>query len=403
MQKKHHRADFPFFQEHPHLVYLDSAATSQKPAVVIDAIGDFYRKGNTNVHRGLYPLAVRLSRQYVAVREKVASLLQAEQTAEIVFTSGATEGINLVAQSFLLPQLRAGDEVLITAMEHHANLLPWQQLCRQHGARLRVVPVLADGTLDQTAFRHLLTERTALLAMTYISNTLGTINPVQEMIAHLRAFRPEIPVLVDAAQAVSHYSIDVRQLDCDFLVFSGHKVFGPTGIGVLYGKKRHLERMLPLKFGGDMIESVSFEKTTFAEVPRRFEAGTTNIAGVIGLGAAIDYLQSLDRLALRTQLHALHDQAVRGLAEIPGLRLVGTAREKAAIVSFVLEQAHPHDVASFLGSDQVAIRAGHHCTQPLMEHLGLPGTVRASFSIYNTASDVQRLVQSVREVADFFQ
>jgi cysteine desulfurase/selenocysteine lyase len=403
MQKTHCKVDFPFFREHPELVYLDSAATSQKPVVVLQAIDDFYRKGNTNVHRGLYPLAARTSRQYEVVREKVARLLHAEQPQEIVFTSGTTEGINLVAQSYLLPRLQPGAEVLITGMEHHANLIPWQQICQQSGARLRIIPVLESGELDRAAFRQLLNERTALLALTYISNTLGTINPVGEIIAELRAYHSEIPVLVDAAQAIAHYVVDVQQLDADFLVFSGHKAFGPTGVGVLYGKKRHLEAMRPLKFGGDMIENVSFAETTFAAVPRRFEAGTTHVAGIIGLGAAVDYLESLDRPALQEYLQALRALAAEGLSNIPGLRIIGTADKQAAIISFVLEQAHPHDVATFLGSDQIAIRAGHHCTHPLMEHLGLPGTVRASFSIYNTEADVQKLVKAVQEVARFFR
>jgi cysteine desulfurase/selenocysteine lyase len=288
-------------------------------------------------------------------------------------------------------------------MEHHANLIPWQQICQQSGARLRIIPVLESGELDRAAFRQLLNERTALLALTYISNTLGTINPVGEIIAELRAYHSEIPVLVDAAQAIAHYVVDVQQLDADFLVFSGHKAFGPTGVGVLYGKKRHLEAMRPLKFGGDMIENVSFAETTFAAVPRRFEAGTTHVAGIIGLGAAVDYLESLDRPALQEYLQALRALAAEGLSNIPGLRIIGTADKQAAIISFVLEQAHPHDVATFLGSDQIAIRAGHHCTHPLMEHLGLPGTVRASFSIYNTEADVQKLVKAVQEVARFFR
>lgn len=393
---------FPIFQYHPDLIYLDSAATTQKPRVVIEVIDDFYRKGNANVHRGLYPMAARTSQQYEQVREKVAGFIHATSPEEIVYTSGTTAGINLVAQSFLAPHFIAGSEIIITAMEHHANLIPWQQLAIQKGGQLRIAPIDATGTLDMEAFENLLSEKTAMVAFTHISNTLGTINPVKKLVELIRNFRPDIPVLIDAAQSAAHYPLDVSDLDVDFLVFSGHKLFGPTGIGILYGKKQHLESMNPLVFGGDMIKNVGFEKTVFAESPRRFEAGTTNIAGVLGLGAAIDFVQSLDRKVLRAQLKELHDLAVAGLSEISGLKVIGTAAEKSAIVSFVLDQAHPHDIASFLGAENIAIRAGHHCTQPLMDAWDLPGTIRASFSIYNTEQDVQRLVQSVKQIAAFF-
>lgn len=394
--------DFPVFQYHPGLIYLDSAATSHKPAVVIESVIRFYQQENANIHRGLHPMAARASAKYEAVREKVADFIHAGSSNEIVYTSGTTDGINLVAKGFLSQCIQPGDEIIITTMEHHANIIPWQQLAQSTGAVLRVAPIEADGTLEVSAITQILSPRTVMVAFTHVSNTLGTINPVQELVQQIRAYREDIPVLVDAAQSAAHYELDVQVLDVDFLVFSGHKIFGPTGIGILYGKKSRLEQMQPVRFGGDMIDTVSFEKTTFAGVPRKFEAGTTNIAGVIGLGAALDYLQQLDRSDLRKQLRELQEEASNRLAEVEGLRLVGTAPAKSAIVSFVLEQAHPHDIASFLGAENIAIRAGHHCTEPLMKAWGLPGTIRASFSIYNTREDVDRLVKVVKEVAAFF-
>ncbi|HKK77154.1 MAG TPA: cysteine desulfurase [Saprospiraceae bacterium] len=396
------RNDFPVFKHHPSLVYLDSAATSQKPDVVIAAIQHFYASENANIHRGLYPMAARASRKYEAVREKVAHFIGATSQQEIVYTSGTTQGVNVVAQAFLRPRLRPGDEVIITTLEHHANIIPWQQLVEGSRAKLKVIPLNEAGELELSTLFGALSERTAMVACSHISNTLGTINPVREIVEGVRRYRADIPVLVDAAQSVAHYDLNVQALDCDFLVFSGHKLFGPTGIGVLYGKAQHLRQMSPITFGGDMIEYVSFERTSFATAPRKFEAGTTNIAGVIGLGAAIDYISKIDRAAVREGLKALHDETIAGLKDIPGLRIIGNARNKSAIVSFVLEQAHPHDIASFLGAENIAVRAGHHCTQPLMDTLGLPGTVRASFSLYNTRRDVERLVKAVREVADFF-
>lgn len=397
-----HKNDFPVFRHHKDLVYLDSAATSQKPEVVIDAIQRFYTQENANIHRGLYPMAAKASRQYEQVREKVARFINARAEQEIIYTSGTTEGINLVAQSYLEPRLQAGDEVVISAMEHHANLIPWQQITARKQARLKVVPISELGELDLDEFQAALSEKTAMVACTHISNTLGTINPIQEIIKRVRSFRQDIPILVDAAQSAVHYELDVQEIDCDFMVFSGHKIFGPTGIGVLYGKEERLQEMQPIRFGGDMIENVSFESTTFAKAPRKFEAGTTNIAGVIGLGAAIDYIQTLDRETIRQELSQLHNLAVQDLEAIQGLTIIGKAKSKSAIISFVLEQAHPHDIASFLGAENIAIRAGHHCTQPLMDFLHLPGTVRASFSIYNTKEDVRRLVNAVRTVAEFF-
>lgn len=395
-----HKKDFPIFQAHPNLVYLDSAATSQKPRQVIDAITQFYSQENASINRGLYQLGAQASQKYRAVREKVAHFIHAKSDKEIVFTSGTTDGINLVAQSFLRPQLKAGDEVLISSMEHHANLIPWQQVCKMAGAELKIIPIKEDGTLDQVAFKALINERTKMLAIVHISNTLGTINPVKKLIevAHQKG----IPVLVDAAQSAAHYPLDVQDWDADFLVFSGHKIFGPTGIGILYGKTEHLTPMQPIRYGGDMITRVQFQETQFADIPKRFEAGTGNIAGVIGLGAAIDYIKHLDRKGVAQYLKDLSQYAAGALQSIEGLKIIGQAAQKSALHSFVLQDIHPHDIATFLGADHIAVRAGNHCTQPLMDAWGLPGTVRASFSIYNTREDVDRLVESLKNIQSFF-
>lgn len=393
---------FPIFESHPDLTYLDSAASSQKPRVVIEAISNFYTHNYASINRGLYQLGAETTQRYEGVRAKVAEFIGAAQDREIIYTSGTTESINLVAQAFLAPQLKAGDEVLITAMEHHANLIPWQELCRSKQAKLLVAPIDKKGILLLEEFQSLISPRTKMIALTHISNALGTINPIKKLIQIAHQQQPLIPVLIDAAQSAAHYPLDVQDLDCDFLVFSGHKVFGPTGIGVLYAKQAHLENMQPIRFGGDMIESVSFQQSSYASYPRRFEAGTTNIAGVIGLGAALDFVQSLDRIAVLQELAALRKLAEESLQEIEGLHIIGQAAQKSALISFNLGEIHPHDMATFLGTDQVAIRAGHHCTQPLMDAWGLPGTVRASFSVYNTVADIERLVASVQKVKTFF-
>ncbi len=394
------RSEFPIFSHHPELIYLDNAATTQKPEAVIRATSDFYQKENANIHRGIYELAANASQKYEQVRRTVASFIGAERPESIVYTSGTTEGINLVAQSFLAGRLQPGDEVVISAMEHHANLIPWQQVCKMQGAKLRVIPVSEAGEIDLAVFKKMLSERTKMVALVHVSNTLGTINPVEEMIemAHSR----DIPVLLDGAQSVAHYPLDVQALDVDFFVFSGHKIFGPTGTGILYGKPEHLENMEPVTFGGDMINSVSFETTTFAAVPQRFEAGTTNIAGVIGLGAAIDFLMKFDKNDILAHLKNLTETATDALRQIDGLKIIGTAQNKSAIVSFTLGNVHPHDVATFLGSENIAVRAGNHCTQPLMDFYGLPGTTRASFSIYNTAEEALRLAEALKDIQRFF-
>jgi cysteine desulfurase/selenocysteine lyase len=402
MESTQIKSDFPIFQAHPELVYLDNAATTHKPRCVVDAMYRFYTAENASINRGLYQLGAQASRKYQAVREQLAGFLGASSRRELVYTSGTTDSINLVAQSFLLPRLQPGDEVLVTAMEHHANLIPWQEVCRQSGAQLIIAPVNEKGELDMKAFTALVGPQTKFIAVVHVSNSLGTINPIKKIIDLAHGQAQAVPVLVDAAQSAAYYPLDVQDLDCDFLVFSGHKVFGPTGIGVLFGKLAHLEQMRAIRFGGDMIERVTYQETTFAQAPRRFEAGTANIAGVIGLGAALAYLQNLDRSAILQQLAGLRDQATEALQSIDQLKIIGTARNKSAIVSFVLEEIHPHDIASFLGASSIAIRAGHHCTQPLMDAWGLPGTVRASFSIYNTAEDIDRLVEAVKEVQVFF-
>jgi cysteine desulfurase/selenocysteine lyase len=397
------RRDFPILKRRLHgkpLVYLDSAASAQKPSVVIDALSDFYSNRYANIHRGLYQLSADATRDFEAVREKVRAFIGASDSREIVFVRNATEAINLVAMSWGREQIGAGDEILISAMEHHANIVPWQLLCAEKQAQLRVIPVDERGDLDLEAFDALLCPRTKLLAIAHVSNALGTINPLPQLIA--RAHEVGVPVLLDGAQAVPHMPVDVQQLDCDFYAFSGHKLFAPSGSGVLYGKLDILASMPPFLSGGEMIESVSFEKTTFKPPPHRFEAGTPDIAGVIGLGAAIDYLNSVGMNRINDWEHELLAYATGALAEIPELRIIGTARAKAAVISFVLDGVHPHDVATILDQQGIAVRAGHHCAQPIMERFGVPATTRASFSLYNTPAEVDALVQAIRKTLEIF-
>lgn len=393
------RQDFPIFRHHPKLAYLDNAATMQKPEIVIQGVANFYRKENANIHRGVYQLAITATSKYEKVRSLAANLLGAPSTGSIVYTSGTTAGINLVVHSFLEKRLEKGDEVLITAMEHHANLIPWQMVCKKTGARLVVVPMNIKGELDMKAFKERLSKRTKMVAAVHISNTLGSINPVEEIVS--LAHKKGVPVLIDAAQSVAHYPIDVKEIGCDFLVFSGHKVFGPTGVGVLYGKEEHLSNMAPLFFGGDMIRDVSFEKTTFAEHPQKFEAGTTNIAGIIGLGYAITYLQQYEKAQIVKYLNELGSYAHQEIKSVKGLKIVGKAERKSPILSFHFKSIHPHDVATFLGAENIAIRAGQHCTQPLMDIFDIPGTSRASFTFYNTFEEVDRMVKVLKEMKKF--
>jgi cysteine desulfurase / selenocysteine lyase len=397
------REEFPILSQRVHgrpLVYLDNAATTQKPQVVLDRILRYYLEENANIHRGVHVLSERATEASEAARITVRRFLNAADSREIVFVRGATEAINLVAQSYGRANVKAGDEIVISEMEHHSNIVPWQMLCEEKGAILRVIPITDAGELPLDEYERLLNDRTRLVSVTHVSNALGTINPVGEIarIAHDRG----IPVLIDGAQAAAHIAIDVQALGCDFYVFSGHKVFGPTGIGVLYGRASLLETMPPYQGGGDMISSVTFEQTTYNQLPYKFEAGTPNIAGALGLAAAIDYVTKigLDRVAAHE--HDLLAYGTSALEQVPDLRLTGTARDKAAILSFVLEGVHPHDIGTILDRQGVAIRAGHHCCQPLMARLGVPATARASLALYNTREEIDTLVAALQTVREVF-
>jgi len=397
------RADFPILGTQAGgrpLVYLDSAASSQKPRQVIDAISRFYEHDNANIHRGVYGLSVRATDAYDAARAAVARYLGAAHPHEIIFTRGTTEAINLVAQSYARPRLRPGDEILITEMEHHSNIVPWQLVAQQTGAVLRVAPVTDGGELVVEALEALLSERTCIVALAHVSNALGTVNPVARVIelAHARG----VPVLLDGAQAAPHLPVDVGALGADFFACSSHKMFGPTGIGVLYGREALLDAMPPYQGGGDMIASVTFEQSTWAPLPAKFEAGTPHIAGAVGLGAAVAYIESLGREAIAAHEHAVLEYATARVAGIPGLRVVGTAAEKASVLSFVIEDIHPHDIGTILDASGICIRAGHHCAQPLMRRLGLGATARASFAAYNTMADADALVEGLRQVRKVF-
>jgi cysteine desulfurase / selenocysteine lyase len=397
------RRDFPILSQRVRgkpLVYLDNAATSQKPRAVIEAVTRFYAAENANIHRGVHYLSEQATAAYDGVREQVARFINAASPREIVFTRGTTEGINLVAQSWGRNRLRPGDEILITGLEHHSNIVPWQLVAAQTGAVVRAVPITDAGELDLADFDRLLTERTRLLAVTHLSNALGTINPIRWMTS--RARERGIVTVVDAAQSAPHLPVDVQTLDCDFLAFSGHKVFGPTGVGVLYGRIELLEAMPPWHGGGDMIETVTLERSTYAPPPARFEAGTPMIAQVMGLGAALEYVEGVGRVAIGAWEEELLGYATERVRDLPGVRLVGTAREKASILSFVVDGVHPHDVGAVLDDDGIAIRAGHHCAQPVMQRFGLPATARASFAFYNTRDEVDALVRGLLRVRTVF-
>jgi cysteine desulfurase/selenocysteine lyase len=397
------RRDFPILSQRVRgkpLVYLDNAATSQKPRAVIEAVTRFYAAENANIHRGVHYLSEQATSAYDAVRAQVARFINAASPREIVFTRGTTEGINLVAQSWGRSRLRPGDEILITGLEHHSNIVPWQLVAAQTGAVVRAVPITDAGELDLSGFDRLLTERTRLLAVAHLSNALGTINPVRWMTS--RARERGIVTVVDAAQSAPHLPVDVQALDCDFLAFSGHKAFGPTGVGVLYGRLELLEAMPPWHGGGDMIETVTLERSTYAAPPARFEAGTPMIAQVIGLGAALEYVEGVGRMAIGAWEEELLGYATEQVRDLPGVRLVGTAREKASILSFVVDGVHPHDVGAVLDDDGIAIRAGHHCAQPVMQRFGLPATARASFAFYNTRDEVDALVRGLLRVRTVF-
>ncbi len=397
------RADFPILSRRVHdkpLVYLDNAATTQKPLAVIDAERDVYERSYANIHRGVHLLSVEATDAYEQAREKARAFLNAEKAREIVFVRGTTEGVNLVASSFGGVRVRAGDEVLISAMEHHSNIVPWQLLCERQGARLVVAPMNERGELRMDRFESLLSTRTRIVAVPHVSNALGTLNPIAEIVrlAHARG----IPVLVDGAQAAPRLPVDVRQLDCDFYALSGHKMYGPSGVGVLYGKEEHLAAMPPYQGGGDMIASVTFEKSTWNVLPYKFEAGTPNIAGVIALGAAIDYLGQLGMEAIARHEDELLVRATERVAAIPGVRLIGTAKEKMAVLSFTIDGIHPHDIGTVLDRAGVAVRTGHHCAQPVMDFFRVPATARASFGLYNTVSEINALVAGIHEARRLF-
>ncbi len=397
------REEFPILASTVHgrpLVYLDNAATTQKPRVVIDAITAYYTSTNANVHRGVHTLSERATDAYEAARGTVQRFLGAARPAEIVFVRGATEGINLVAQAFARPRLAPGDEVLITAMEHHSNIVPWQLVCEATGAKLVVAPIDDRGDVVLEAYEALLSPRTRMAALAHVSNALGTVNPVREMVA--MAHGRGVPVLVDGAQAAPHLPVDVQALGCDFYAFSGHKIYGPTGIGALYGRAEHLHGMPPWQGGGDMIRSVTFEHTDFNVPPYRFEAGTPDIAGAVGLGAALEWLLSLGLEAVSAHEHDLLAYATERVSALPGVHLLGTAREKAGVLSFTMDGVHPHDVGTVLDSEGVAIRAGHHCAQPVMERYGVTATARASFGVYNTRGEVDALVAAIGKVREVF-
>jgi cysteine desulfurase / selenocysteine lyase len=398
------RADFPILKtlvRGKPLVYLDNAATTQKPRAVIDAVRAYYESQNANIHRGVHHLSELGTKLYEGARVKVQRFLNAADPKEIVFVRGATEAINLVAHSYGRANLKAGDEVLVTHLEHHSNIVPWQMLRDEKGVVLRVAPIDDRGEVRMDEFEKLLGPRTKFVSVAHVSNALGTILPVKKIVE--RAHARKVPVLLDGAQAAPHLPVDVRDLDCDFYALSGHKLFGPTGIGVLYGKAALLESMPPYQGGGDMILSVSFEKTTYNHLPAKFEAGTPHIEGVIGLGAAIDYVQKLGMETIRGYEDALLEHGTRVLSEIKGLRLIGTAREKAGVLSFALEGIHPHDVGTILDQEGIAIRTGHHCAQPVMDRFGIPATARASLAFYNTIEELDALARAIQKVSDVFK
>ena len=396
------RADFPalhqdIYEDTP-LVYLDNAATSQKPTAVIDRLDHFYRHENSNVHRGVHRLSQEATDEYEAARESLKTFINAPSTEEVIFTRGTTEGLNLVASTFGRMVVEEGDEILLTEMEHHSNIVPWQMLAEQVGATIRVLPVTDRGELQMDRLGEFLTDDTALVAVTHVSNTLGTINPVEDLIDAAHAI--DVPVVVDGAQSAPHLPVDVQALDADFFVFSGHKVFGPTGIGLLYGKREHLDAMPPYQGGGDMIDQVSFDGTTYDDPPHKFEAGTPNIADVVGLGTALEYAMDLDWSAVQAHEDDVLEYATEQVRDIEGLRLIGTAPEKTSVLSFVFEDIHPYDAGTFLDRLGIAVRTGHHCTQPLVKRYGLPGTIRASFAAYNTREDADALADGLRKVRD---
>jgi len=395
------RSDFPLLENTMRgkpIVFLDSAASSQKPNVVIDAISDYYKKQHANVHRGVYELSQEATDAFELGRERVKKFLNAESSDEIIFTRGTTESINLVASSFGRKYLNEGDEVIISVMEHHSNIVPWQMICEERKAKLKVIPINEKGEILLEEYKALISEKTKMVSIVHVSNSLGTINPVKEIIDIAHSF--DIPVLIDGAQATLHSKVDVQELDADFYAFSAHKVYGPTGIGVLYGKRKWLEAIPPYQGGGEMIANVSFEKTTYNKIPFKFEAGTPDISGAIGLGVALEYVTAIGYDVIAQHEHRLLDYATSLLLEIDGLKIIGTAEKKASVISFNIEGIHPYDLGTILDKMGIAVRTGHHCTQPLMDYLRIPGTVRASFAVYNNEEDVDKLVAGVKRAVN---
>jgi len=396
------RKDFPILEIEIHgkpLIYADNAASTQKPQQVIDTITDFYTNNYANIHRGVHLLSQRSTALYEGARETIRKFINARSVREIVFVRGATEAVNLVAFSYLEPILSAGDEILISEMEHHSNIIPWQMLAERSGANLRIIPLLENGELDLGSLGQLLTDKVKLVAVTHMSNSLGTINDISSIIA--KAHAQKIPVLIDGAQSIAHFPIDVQDLDCDFFVFSGHKIYGPTGIGALYAKEEYLQMMRPYQGGGDMILSVSFEKTEFNEIPYKFEAGTPNIAGAVGLASALDYVSAIELKAIDLYERDLLAYATEQFERIEGLQIIGTAANKGSIISFIMEGVHPHDMGTIMDMEGVAVRTGHHCTQPVMDCFNIPATTRVSLSFYNTMAEIDGIVRAIQKVREF--
>ncbi len=397
------REDFPILKKKVHgknLVYLDNAATTQKPFQVLNKLEEYYFTTNANIHRGVHALSQQATDAFESARIKIKQFINALGKNQIIFTRGTTEAINLVAQSYGRANVKEGDEIIISHMEHHSNIVPWQMLCREKNARLRIIPIDDNGELIYEEFEKLVNEKTKLVSIVYVSNSLGTVNPVKQIIDYAHQFN--VPVLVDAAQAVNHMPVDVQKLDCDFLAFSGHKIYGPTGIGALYGKIDLLDKMPPFQGGGDMISKVTFEETTFNELPNKFEAGTPDIAGAIGLGAAIEYVSNAGIENIKEYESALLNYATEQISQVPGVRIIGNAKEKMSVLSFILENVHPHDIGTFLDFEGVAIRTGHHCTQPVMQRFNIPATSRASFAMYNTKEEVDVLINGLKKIIEVF-
>jgi len=397
------REDFPILKKRVHdknLVYLDNAATTQKPTYVIDRVNKYYTTMNANIHRGVHALSQEATEAFEGARIQIKQFINALGKNQIIFTRGTTESINLVASSYGRANVKEGDEIIISHMEHHSNIVPWQLLCKEKNAKLRIIPINDNGELMYEEFEKLVNKKTKFISIVYVSNSLGTVNDVKRIINYAHQFN--IPVLVDAAQAVNHIKVDVQDLDCDFLAFSGHKIYGPTGIGALFGKVELLEAMPPYQGGGDMISKVTFEETTYNELPHKFEAGTPDIAGAIGLGAAIEYVSKIGIENIKNHETSLLEYASNQIAEIPGLRIIGNAKEKTSVISFVFENIHPHDIGTFLDFEGVAIRTGHHCTQPVMQRFKIPATSRASFAMYNTKEEVDVLVNGLKKIIEVF-